>query len=271
LRKSGLRWALQQVWQLCTDLTGLLRVLKPKQALHYYGLFIKNLVVVLRRRSLGPIDVLAGTGPFEVKCKAGWAKLTGYQMMGIVREIWVREIYLGHGFLEIKPESVVIDLGANVGGFTVFGATFAKKGRVLSVEAQGHMLEGLKQNLKQNNLTERVTILHGMVGANSGIITTMQANTDIASNTYSIADLRQMLGNVYIDFLKMDIEGSEFDLFAREPHALDHVGQLAAEIHLDYGKLETIQQLCEKQGFTCRTTKLGNADMHILYARRLGK
>lgn len=267
-RHKEWRYLLAQPWQLVTDLAGLARVLRPDQTLHYYGLFLSHLPQVIRSRSLGPIDRLIGEGPFVARCEAGKAKLQGPQMAGAIREIWARRVYLGNNFLSIAPDSLVVDLGANAGDFTLFAATFAHKGQVIAVEAQGHLVELLKRNLKLNDATGRVKIAHGVVGANSGVITAMRDNADVPDQNYSVADLLALSGRSSIDFLKIDIEGSEFDLFASEPEFLAYTKQLAIEIHLDFGRLETIQKLCERYGFSCRVTKLGSSNMRILYARR---
>lgn len=62
----------------------------------------------------------------------------------------------------IDPEKDVIDIGANVGFFTVL-ATKHTDGRVFAVEPVPQIIKFLRQNLEHNGVTSRVTIFEGVI------------------------------------------------------------------------------------------------------------
>ncbi|MDB5079816.1 MAG: hypothetical protein JWP00_1740 [Chloroflexi bacterium] len=259
---------LRNAGQLVKDLAGLSLVLKPAQALRYHRLSLKNFAGVLRSRSLAVVDRAAGPGPYFLKNNGVSLQLEGNQVLGIIREIWVRKVYLANGFLEIKPGGLVVDLGANAGGFSLFAATYLTHGKIVAVEAQGNLVELLEKNVRANRLEERVVPLHGIVGSETGVITTMRRNSDVSSDCFSVGDILAASGYDRIDFLKIDIEGSEFSLFEGDPDFLNYTGQLAIEIHFDYGDLKDIRTKLENKGFECRLSKLNSPNMCLLYARK---
>mgnify|MGYP003978902101 FL=1 len=52
-----------------------------------------------------------------------------------------------------------------------------------------------------------------------------------------------------IDFLKIDIEGSEFDLLNRDTAWLSTVKKIAMEVHPEFGKVENLKTKLESEGF----------------------
>src|SRR4051794_38939292 len=61
----------------------------------------------LRRHDLQPADIAMGDGPFLVRRGRACAKLAGDHVVTGIREIWVRDNYLGGSFLSIKPGALV--------------------------------------------------------------------------------------------------------------------------------------------------------------------
>lgn len=257
-----------QLWQLVSDIAGMFQIMPVGQALRYTRIFVSHLPQVVRSKSLGSIDQLMGAGPFTLKNNRHAITLSGSQVLGLIREIWIRKVYLADGFLNIKSGDLVVDLGSNIGVFTTFAATYLPEGKIIAVEAQGDLTEQLKQNLARNNLAADITVLHGIIGPNSGVITTMLSNADIAPSAYYLDDVLNTSGRTMIDFLKIDIEGSEFDLFEGQSAFLNYTRQLAIEVHFDYGELKAIQNKCEQAGFECKVAKLNSPNMCLLFGRR---
>jgi len=52
-----------------------------------------------------------------------------------------------------------------------------------------------------------------------------------------------------IDFLKVDIEGSEFDLFNSDIGWLSRVKKIAMEVHLEFGDITELASKLESRGF----------------------
>ena len=71
----------------------------------------------------------------------------------------------------LQPESVVLDIGANFGLYTVTSATFVKnRGRIYSFEANPHTFSLLKRTLYANRLTQHSNVIavNALVGDSTG-------------------------------------------------------------------------------------------------------
>jgi FkbM family methyltransferase len=153
-----------------------------------------------------------------------------------IGEVIVCDQYHAKDF--IKEDSTVIDAGANIGGFSVFAATLAPRGRVYSFEPAPESFAVLKKNIETySNVTafqlglgdaKKTTdlILSYRPEANSlidsGMVTSFDHadpgksgwKGDVKVNITTIDDfvLEQDLKRV--DFIKIDTEGYEKQIIA---------------------------------------------------------
>jgi hypothetical protein len=68
-----------------------------------------------------------------------------------INEVWLDEIYNPPGF-DWKNCHTVIDVGANIGTFTLFAAAHAREARIYSFEPESGTYGALKRNVEQNHL-----------------------------------------------------------------------------------------------------------------------
>jgi FkbM family methyltransferase len=68
----------------------------------------------------------------------------------------------------IVADRDIIDVGANVGFFTVAGAKCLTTGRILAAEPTSEAFSNLNRNVQQNGVSERVVLFKGLVGATPG-------------------------------------------------------------------------------------------------------
>jgi FkbM family methyltransferase len=135
-----------------------------------------------------------------------------------------RELLFLHDFL--KPEMVVLDVGANIGEYTLFAAKRVASGRVLSFEPVPSIRKELEENILLNHFQNITVLSYGlsdqpgqfpifMMGEdeNEGQATFF---SDAGSTQNSVlADLKVLdtewptFQLARLDFIKMDIEGSE--------------------------------------------------------------
>jgi FkbM family methyltransferase len=115
----------------------------------------------------------------------------------------------------IKPGSVVLDVGANIGIYTLLAA---KRGaRVFAVEADPRNLAMLHRHIHVNGFYDRVTVFPIAVGSREGTVTMFRCRGNWGhSNLFEGTDPIQVpcrtidsLDLPPIDVCKMDIEGSE--------------------------------------------------------------
>jgi hypothetical protein len=144
---------------------------------------------------------------------------------GAIRELCIRDCYFKH-----QPDHVlasarkVIDLGANRGLFSVMMA--ARADLVVSVEANSDFAPVIDHNMEINGFSNYET-LTAFIGEGGKLDGSPAAH-------FSIRDLIDRYHLNTIDFLKIDIEGSEFGLFAA-PDWLQHVQALSMEVHPQFG------------------------------------
>lgn len=153
----------------------------------------------------------------DFKTDPSWDDARLHDYRSFHREIWHEAEYEKHD-VGIMPGDRVVDCGASIGIFARY-AIHRGAGSVTSVEADKSVYDYLKLNAKGHSITP----LQGTVGGDWDIESIMSAG-----------------GIDGIDFLKVDIEGWEFDLFNRtSDETLAKVAKIAMEVHL-YGVFEYI-------------------------------
>jgi hypothetical protein len=120
---------------------------------------------------------------------------------------------------DIRPTDALIDIGANIGGFSL---QFGKKvKRLLCVEPLFH--QDLRTNIETNNIP--ATIVAGGLGDGREFDIEFDGNKDTV-RTYSFSQLKDLAGGC--DFLKCDCEGFEWFI---KPEELEGVRRLEMELH----------------------------------------
>jgi FkbM family methyltransferase len=153
----------------------------------------------------------------------------------------------------VNAGDVVVDLGANCGLFSVLAAKMGA--RVLAVEAQSGFVKELQEIARLNDVVDRIAIEWALIGARAGDLSKAE-NLAKAShwegNTPPQVSLESLLEKhrlSHVSFLKVDIEGSEFDLFGGEENALARIHRIAMEIHLDHGQADDVLEPLQRSGF----------------------
>lgn len=162
---------------------------------------------------------------------------------GIVREIYVRDCYFRwHPPSVYENAKVVVDLGANRGAFSSLMTTTAKF--VLSVECGKQYSHIIEHNFSRNGFST-FSIENLFVGTGG--------TTESASSHITMNDLLDRYGLDEVDFLKMDIEGSEFSLFETADW-LKRIRALSMEVHVNEGNPESILESLRAYGFSYKVT-----------------
>lgn len=176
-------------------------------------------------------------------------RLPGEDFSG-AREIYCRRVYTwGHRF-DIQPNDVVVDLGCNVGVFTVLAASLGRS--VLAVEAQAGMIDKAESNLQMNGCADRARIVQALVGADTGVF---NRDREVLADPW-IGDpprmsMSELLASLpVIDLMKIDIEGSEFALFSQggQEKWLDKVRRIAMEVHPEFGTAASLSSTLAAHG-----------------------
>jgi FkbM family methyltransferase len=142
----------------------------------------------------------------------------------IVKSNWVTRHYI-RDFIPIKKDSIVVDVGAHIGSFTIIAATLAS--RVIVYEPVASNYEMLTKNVKLNGL-QNVSIFEMAVSevsgfsdiyiyddASTGTHTLYKtSNTSLTKRiqTISLDEIITKESLPTIDFLKLDCEGAEHEI-----------------------------------------------------------
>ena len=195
--------------------------------------------------------------------------MTGRQVISGIREIWVRNVYLRHGYLCIGPRAVVVDLGANMGNFTLLALAHGPGVKVVAVEPNREHNELLRRQAALNGWADRVALDRCFIGGRGGVQRGLLDHPDCSDARF--VDQETFVKRhdlVEIDFLKCDIEGGEFELFASETLLLDISRQLAIEVHDHAGDRHEFTRMLERRGFEVGWI-MHHSDSCIINARRL--
>lgn len=216
---------MKNLLRLFTEIKRVYTILPISSFLKWIMCLFCSIFLVLKRKSLGPVDDLFGDS-FAIQFLGRKIHFvsTGF---GVVREIFGARCY-GEptDFIDC---AVVVDFGANAGVFTIYALISSDKAHVHAVEAQPAVVEILKANLKLNNLESRCSITNALIGSPS----TDWAHKLRVENPQVVelnaAEFFDKIG--FVDFLKCDIEGSEHSLFENFPSWLYSVRKFAIEYH----------------------------------------
>ena len=254
--------------QILSDFIGIARVCSLVTGLKWLLFILINLLQCFQEKNLQPADRMFGEGPIKVKSKNGKVNLSGGQIFTSIREIWVRNVYLKNNFIKIPDEGIVVDLGANVGAFTMLALASNKACKVIAVEPNTDFNKLFMRQLELNNFSGRVTLHRYFIGLFSETQKEMlKMNESKDAEFISQAKFIEMNKLQSIDFLKCDIEGSEFE-FISDTSLLEITKQLAIEIHAHSGnRSEFISKLVEL-GFNIGPIKDDNGSC-ILLAKRI--
>lgn len=199
------------------------------------------------------------------------------ECFGLAREIYGRRIYANVKGFEIHKDEVVMDLGANVGVFAVMAGALGA--RVVAVEAQSGLIPTLVDNLSRNGV-RNWSIEWALVGAGTGAFSREQVRRNAShwKDTPPTITLDQLIEKHQlerIDLIKIDIEGSEFDLLRGSPTWLNRITRMVMEVHQEYGDAKELVELLRGSGFVVeiidteqRQVERLKGDYGFIFARR---
>ena len=182
--------------------------------------------------------------------------------------------------------NVCIDIGANIGAFSFFASHFYKK--VISFEPGYYTCQAARLKINHMENIKNVTIHNLAVSDKSGkIVKLMPTITENHKNesgnatlvnlnetnqpknvydtvmTIGLEDVFKIAETDFIDYLKLDCEGSEYDILLKKD--LSKIGIIVAELHrlpgLDFKDLKNKLLKHLSNNFICSI-----ADDHYLFA-----
>src|SRR5918995_5689793 len=194
--------------------------------------------------------------------------------LSVVNEQAFSNPYLGSGFITLNADSVVIDVGANIGDFAVTAARACSAGRVVAVEPLRSAGRIIEAQALLNGLSN-ITWLHAVLSDRNGTAAANRPGSayDTAQGSAEQIDSRtlpQLMSDFHldrVDLLKLDCEGAEWDILPAAESVLPRIRQIAMEFHCERGwTAEKLANWLRSRGVAVRHT--GGTWNGLLWARR---
>lgn len=193
---------------------------------------------------------------------------------GVVKEVFLLDHYR-FALERLQPGSVVIDVGAQIGVFSVYVARRGPRNlRVHSFEPMSANFAMLKRNLEMNNL-HGITAHNAAVTARAGRFKLYLSSDNTGMHSLygggthfeeiegrAFNTLYESLGIGHCDLLKLDCEGAEHEiLMSATDEVLKHTGAIVMEYH-DEQKLSGILDRLKRAGFSTSLPQNGAPMVH---------
>ena len=182
--------------------------------------------------------------PFDVPLRDGG--LLRVRSAGEVRVFW--QIFVRECYRLWSDCRTIVDAGANIGMFSVWAAKQLPEARIFALEPYPETFSNLQYNLRANHLGAQVKAIQVALSSQSGermmprdgesqrrrLVPADEVTTGervVKVPCMSLADLAGRWELKQIDLLKMDIEGSEWEVLFLTPAP---VLQLIQRIQFEY-------------------------------------
>jgi FkbM family methyltransferase len=176
-------------------------------------------------------------------------------------------VFVRHEYGRLDPAyRTIVDIGANMGCFTVFAARECPQARILSFEPEQKNFQYLTQNIQTNSLQNRITPFQCAVAREGGpreiaidlsplhtLLTSPGGGNVQMVQCTTIRDIMRENSLEKIDFMKVNCEGAEYEILGNcSQEDLSRIGCLRVEYHnfdTDQRNGKALTALLEKSGF----------------------
>ncbi len=203
--------------------------------------YVLNVPRVFRNWWAWPLPKLGVNTVLELRNGLRFSVRGGTTDLAVLNEAAIMNPYLGPGHIQLRQDAVVMDVGANMGDFAIQAAALCPLGRVYAIEPVSEYISLLETNKTLNRLSniEIIQVALGdhegeirlsIAGSESGAYFNGTTNTETARLT-TLPQLMRECGLERIDLLKMDCEGSEWDILPAAREVLTRIRQICMEFH----------------------------------------
>lgn len=190
-------------------------------------------------------------------------------------------IFIKRDYGQVRRGSIVIDVGANIGIYTVYALTSGAS-QVFSVEPSEGSFQLLQENLQINRLSASAVCYQNAVAARSGQTLFFPKASDPSNSplppsascdctqvaTLSLADLIARHQLNCVDHLKLDCEGAEYEIVLESPiEVWSPVRDLKIEYHR--GRSAQLAQRLTHLGFLLQSEAVTTESVGHLWFHRL--
>lgn len=196
--------------------------------------------------------------------------------IGTIIEVWHEKDYGTLEEIAHQEGAVIIDIGANIGAFTLFASKKPNVAMIYAFEPESNNFQLLEKNIILNKLADRVRAVKKAVCGSAGKRLLNVADDSSGNNSFmmeqpyksaeevSCTTLSDVFAENNIEvchLLKLDCEGSEFEILLSAPNELfKKIVTLFVEIHPVPGHSpDMLKKLLVDQGYNVSISKTNGA------------
>ena len=206
----------------------------------------------------------------------------------VFKEIFMEDFYGADKLVSQLPnDPLVIDIGANAGFFNVLLFSKLEKARVLAYEPLPSNIELLKKTIMQNEVLKNIRLsqvaVTGSAKESIDLFTEDTEDNTVVSSVFSsfnqlnqkkITVPAQSLTSIIeqnnlekIDLLKLDCEGSEYDIiYNTDAEVLKKINMMVIEVHQindDKYNLKSLNQYLQSLGYQTRSMPVQEGSFYM--------
>jgi FkbM family methyltransferase len=171
-------------------------------------------------------------------------------------------VFVRHHYPVDASDRVIVDIGANIGIFTIYAARQAPDARIIAVEPFPGTLNRLQKHLEDNRIARRVTVLNCAVAAETGRgemdsaegipsqyrrvrsegtatlnkrhrgAAALEKLPGVSVENNTLADVLELAAVDRVDMMKMNIHGNEYAVLMNTPaEVLHRFKRIAVQYH----------------------------------------
>jgi FkbM family methyltransferase len=180
----------------------------------------------------------------------------------------------------VAKDSVVIDVGAHLGSFTLYAVSCGAK-KVYSFEPDPVLYNTLIRNVRENDLVSHVQANQAAVtgetsgevmfypeGNASGGLDRRGRGEGIPVKATSLSEIVLSNGLGHVDLLKLDCEGSEYSIIFHTP---EEIWRRIMRVRLEYhnGRAWEVTSRFREFGFTKTRERSANSNVGVMWFDRV--
>lgn len=218
---------------------------------YYNFLHLRNIQNNAKTKLFNYLEYLSGvknqekSKKFILKFKDGYSLICPSSDLCAIGETCLTEDYQKYKEWKIKKGDIVFDVGAHIGSFSIYAAN--KGAKVYAFEPDKKNYQNLLKNIKLNNAHSQIIPFNFGIYSSDGKLSFYTSLANPAGNsTISDANKKEkkiqvkklstifkMIDVKKIDLLKMDIEGSEYEIFEKLTDSeFNKIEKIVGEYHL---------------------------------------
>jgi FkbM family methyltransferase len=207
-------------------------------------------------------------------------------LLHMTYEVFIKNIYLPN-YLSIGANDIVVDIGANIGLFSIFAAKFTRN-KIYAIEPYPENVKYLKENITLNNFQNNIKIYPVAISDYNGIKKLYLSEISgghllfdhnisgslvdyIKVKTKTLQQIIDENSLEKIDYLKMDCEGSEGHILKSTPQKyLQKIRSIVLEFHNNVSILNHYQiiNLLSDSGYKCNLNWDNKSEFGYIFATR---